>query len=93
MAIFLVSCFSRTTIALIFKNLKKKIPNFACGIKTLGNEMNIAKPSFEKSAYPVEEMRFQQDLKGGRGYVFNRFRYRWGEGGGWWYHYYIDKIL
>lgn len=25
--------------------------------------MNIAKPSFEKSAYPVEEMRFQQDLK------------------------------
>lgn len=55
--------------------------------------MNIAKPSFDKSAYPVEEMRFQQDLKGGRGYVFNRFRYRWGEGGGWWYHYYIDKIL
>lgn len=40
--------------------------------------MNIAKPSFDKSAYPVEEMRFQQDLKGGRGYVFNRFRYRWG---------------
>lgn len=25
-------------LALIFKNLKKKIPNFACGIKTLGNE-------------------------------------------------------
>lgn len=55
--------------------------------------MNIAKPSFEKSAYPVEEMRFQQDLKEGREYVFNRFRYRWGGGGGWWYHYYFDKIL
>lgn len=44
--------------------------------------MNIAKPSFEKSAYPVEEMRFQQDLKEGREYVFNRFRYRWGGGRG-----------
>lgn len=43
--------------------------------------MNIAKPSFEKSAYPVEEMRFQQDLKGGRGYMFSIVL---GKGGGGW---------
>lgn len=38
MAIFLVSCFSRTTSPNFQEFEEKNSPNFACGIKTLGNE-------------------------------------------------------